>query len=304
MRLLRYFVIGFLASGVTAHAYDYTGKLGVGINAGLPTVVAPSQLEEPSSTGFNLGAWGRYHLTAPLGVELAYDYFDIGRVDTTVHGPSLSAFWRTHPYDRLSGILQAGVGWAFVDDYPFAASYSTLMGKGRVGLEFQVAPCTSLGAHVDYAYLAELSDTRREAHIVTPGVSLTFYMDRMDDDESRGRGTAGAAVGPTERTVHFETGSAEITPEASAKLDRAAEAARLRKQGAVVEGHADSTGSDDLNDRLSRERAEAVVDAMEQRGVPERRMEAKAYGEDRPVEPNDTAEGRRANRRVKVKVNE
>ena len=66
-----------------------------------------------------------------------------------------------------------------------------------------------------------------------------------------------------------------------------------------VEGHTDSVGPDDYNQQLSQRRAQAVVDMLvNQYGIAASRLEAKGYGETRPVASNDTAEGRAENRRV------
>ena len=67
-----------------------------------------------------------------------------------------------------------------------------------------------------------------------------------------------------------------------------------------VEGHTDSTGTDAINDRLSRERANAVVSFLEGQGVAARRLTAQGYGSKIPVADNGTVEGRAKNRRVEI----
>ena len=67
-----------------------------------------------------------------------------------------------------------------------------------------------------------------------------------------------------------------------------------------VEGHTDSTGTDAINDRLSRERANAVVSFLEGQGVAARRFTAEGYGSKIPVADNGTVEGRAKNRRVEI----
>jgi len=69
----------------------------------------------------------------------------------------------------------------------------------------------------------------------------------------------------------------------------------------AAEGHTDSTGGAELNRKLSLARAEAVKTFLHEMGVPESRMKgAKGFGPDKPVAPNDTAEGRAKNRRVEI----
>jgi outer membrane protein OmpA-like peptidoglycan-associated protein len=67
-----------------------------------------------------------------------------------------------------------------------------------------------------------------------------------------------------------------------------------------VQGFTDSTGSDELNMKLSQQRAEAVRNVMMEIGVSADRIQAQGLGEGRPVASNKTASGRQQNRRVEV----
>jgi outer membrane protein OmpA-like peptidoglycan-associated protein len=67
-----------------------------------------------------------------------------------------------------------------------------------------------------------------------------------------------------------------------------------------IEGHTDSTGSDELNMRLSKDRAGSVMGFLKQQGVAEKRMSDEGYGSKIPVADNATAEGRAKNRRVEI----
>ena len=67
-----------------------------------------------------------------------------------------------------------------------------------------------------------------------------------------------------------------------------------------IEGHTDSTGSAELNQRLSQERAQSVMNYLIEKGIPSERMTSVGYGEDRPIADNNTREGRRTNRRVEI----
>jgi OOP family OmpA-OmpF porin len=62
--------------------------------------------------------------------------------------------------------------------------------------------------------------------------------------------------------------------------------------------HTDNTGSDALNLRLSKDRAESVKAYLVSQGVNPSRVEATGYGESQPISTNTTAEGRQENRRV------
>jgi outer membrane protein OmpA-like peptidoglycan-associated protein len=69
-----------------------------------------------------------------------------------------------------------------------------------------------------------------------------------------------------------------------------------------IEGHTDATGPHDHNMRLSQRRAESVVKWLVAHGVDASRLEAQGFGPDQPLQPNNTAEGRKENRRVEFKI--
>lgn len=101
--------------------------------------------------------------------------------------------------------------------------------------------------------------------------------------------------------VNFETGKSAILPDAAATLDAAAGA--LKAAGAFrveVAGHTDNVGTAEANQKLSQERAQAVLAALVQRGIPASRLVATGYGQTTPVADNRTEEGRAKNRRVEL----
>jgi outer membrane protein OmpA-like peptidoglycan-associated protein len=102
--------------------------------------------------------------------------------------------------------------------------------------------------------------------------------------------------------VSFDSGKAELKEEAFSVLDKQAEILirYFPKTEASVCGFTDSTGSDDLNDRLSLARADAVVAYLESRGVPPARLKARGFGKEFGIAPNDSPEGRARNRRTEV----
>jgi outer membrane protein OmpA-like peptidoglycan-associated protein len=106
-------------------------------------------------------------------------------------------------------------------------------------------------------------------------------------------------------TVYFRVNSSVLSPEERRALDALAQSAANIK-GYVIEvaGYADSTGNVARNRTLSQQRADAVVRYLqENHEIPLRRIVTPfGYGQLRPVAENTTAEGRRQNRRVEVKV--
>ncbi len=69
-----------------------------------------------------------------------------------------------------------------------------------------------------------------------------------------------------------------------------------------IEGHTDSIGSDEYNQRLSEQRADAVRDYLTEQGVPRESVAARGFGKSEPIASNDTAAGRQRNRRVELVV--
>ncbi|MGF1638381.1 MAG: OmpA family protein [Cyclobacteriaceae bacterium] len=70
----------------------------------------------------------------------------------------------------------------------------------------------------------------------------------------------------------------------------------------LIEGHTDSTGGDELNQRLSERRAGSVAEFLRGQSVSGMRMRTIGYGKDQPIASNETLEGRAQNRRVEVAI--
>lgn len=102
----------------------------------------------------------------------------------------------------------------------------------------------------------------------------------------------------------FDSGASQIRPgnfDLLAKLEKAIDV--FPRSELTIEGHTDSHGGDDLNQKLSQERAESVqqymINAMR---IPTYRLIATGYGETRPVASNETASGREKNRRIDIVI--
>jgi outer membrane protein OmpA-like peptidoglycan-associated protein len=105
--------------------------------------------------------------------------------------------------------------------------------------------------------------------------------------------------------IFFDTGKSQLKPGARSTLTRIAEQLRRIDTAAIaIEGHTDSTGSNDKNQRLSEARAAAVREFLVGAGVPAARVTALGKGEEAPVATNNTTAGRQQNRRVELVINE
>jgi outer membrane protein OmpA-like peptidoglycan-associated protein len=103
--------------------------------------------------------------------------------------------------------------------------------------------------------------------------------------------------------VLFDTGKFDLRPIAREKLARLAGIV-LAHPGLNldIEGHTDSTGSDELNQKLSDQRANSVRKYLIEQGLPETSLIAVGFGKSMPVADNSTAAGRQQNRRVEIIV--
>ena len=67
-----------------------------------------------------------------------------------------------------------------------------------------------------------------------------------------------------------------------------------------ISGHTDNVGKKAANKVLSQKRAQACRDYVISKGIEASRIEAVGYGDERPIEPNDSEEGRQKNRRIEA----
>jgi len=106
------------------------------------------------------------------------------------------------------------------------------------------------------------------------------------------------------RGMTFPVGQAVIMPENYPLLSKVQQAVRTFTEPKVtIEGHTDSTGSAELNDHLSQQRAESVRQyLLANKVVREDHIGAAGFGSSRPLAPNTTPEGRAANRRIDVVI--
>lgn len=101
--------------------------------------------------------------------------------------------------------------------------------------------------------------------------------------------------------VNFDTGKSTVRPESYPRLDSVVEYMTHKKNSRIeISGHTDNVGNARANQALSEERASACRDYLISKGIAGVRIKAVGYGDVRPVAPNDTDEGRAANRRIEA----
>ena len=101
----------------------------------------------------------------------------------------------------------------------------------------------------------------------------------------------------------FDSGSAQIKPQMRPVLDQLAQGLDPKARMTII-GHTDNVGGEELNNRLSMDRAVNVRDYLRNHGVDQGRMIVNGRGEQQPVASNDNAIGRAQNRRVEIFLSE
>ena len=158
-------------------------------------------------------------------------------------------------------------------------------GNNRTGAVVGAAAGAAVGAAIGHRM-----DKQEEELKQIPGVEVT----RPSEGEIDVRLTS---------DILFDYNSSALRPESRSTLDQLGTNFRQYPDNrVVVEGHTDSVGSDSFNQRLSEQRAANVADYLIDRGVPASNVIVYGYGEARPKDSNDTAEGRQLNRRVEIHI--
>ena len=105
------------------------------------------------------------------------------------------------------------------------------------------------------------------------------------------------------KTILFDLGKATIRTESYAVLQSIVDIMKEYPNASFeIEGHTDSSGSLQLNERLSKERAASVKDYLVSIGMDPSRLTSEGYGPARPIATNNTAAGRQQNRRVEISL--
>jgi outer membrane protein OmpA-like peptidoglycan-associated protein len=104
-------------------------------------------------------------------------------------------------------------------------------------------------------------------------------------------------------TIYFSHSANSLTKESIKKLDELAEfMLKFKNLKIELDGFTDNTGSNAFNIRLSEQRAEAVMNYLLNKGIPQNRMIPKHFGSMKPAAPNKSDEGKMLNRRTEIKL--
>ena len=231
---------------------------------------------------------------------------------------------------RIKGVIISGTGETFIMSGPKAKltvvltdETKTKNNKGLSGLrkEYMANTALILGLKVQVEGVSDHhgrlvantitvdGDDLETAEIIQSGLHPTAERVGTNTEDIQGFEDRFSQLGDydlkAEATVKFVVGSSSISPEDLEELKKLAQTA-IGLPGYIIEvkGFADASGSADMNEKLSRERAEAVVGYLiQQCNVPVRHVVAPGtMGESQPAASNENKDGRAENRRVEVKV--
>jgi outer membrane protein OmpA-like peptidoglycan-associated protein len=178
----------------------------------------------------------------------------------------------------------------------------TIILKGKKGTSFQT---TTNSSGIAYINVAE-------------GDTYTFWCDGITGEFDCGFGSTlsvpnGAGSGSWSmnydddrfdlKGVNFATGKSELLPVSFKILESTVKGLQKYCNASVeIEGHTDSDGGFEANDKLSQARADAVRSYLVKKGIAENRIRAVGYGYSRPRADNKTEKGKAQNRRIEIKL--
>lgn len=102
--------------------------------------------------------------------------------------------------------------------------------------------------------------------------------------------------------IKFERSTGTLRPRSFKVLNELASALKRNPRNVLIEGHTDSEGASDYNEKVSKRVAILVKRYLVKKGIPARRLKTIGMGENSPIDDNETAEGRASNCRVEFKV--
>ncbi len=144
-------------------------------------------------------------------------------------------------------------------------------------------------------------DVWKDVDLNAPNVSIPEVKIKSPDFETRGNDNY--TVYSLGENVLFDSDKATLKDDAKQNLQQIANSIKQRYDSGQVRiyGHTDSKDTENHNQQLSEQRAEAVKNwLVQQGGIEESRISLNAMGEDKPIRSNQTMQGREQNRRVEI----
>lgn len=178
----------------------------------------------------------------------------------------------------------------------------TKTNEGRIGDVDKKAEAAGASAADARSAADAAANAAREANTKVAGVdSRVATVETMEKANRR----LVYEVTLSENQGNFKFGKKDLPDEAKARIDQVINQLKTDPKGVYIEieGHTDNVGSKEGNKQLGLERAEAAKRYLyEQHQVPLHKINVISYGEEKPVAPNTTKDGRAQNRRVVIRV--
>ncbi|WP_279128997.1 OmpA family protein [Helicobacter winghamensis] len=204
---------------------------------------------------------------------------------------------------KISPYILGGFGYEHISN-EFNSMDSALFGQYGVGVRYALAEFLHLKTELRHL----ISLDGRSDIIGMVGFSIPFGTYAREVEVVEEVEIVEEVAQPTLSHIHtfsvqFPFDSSVVAPEYNAEIKDFAQSMKENpSQTAIISGHTDSTGNDEYNQKLSERRANAVKDAIIEEGVQAERLQAKGYGESKPIADNATKEGRQENRRVEAEI--
>lgn len=235
-------------------------------------------------------------------VELGYDRADSAKGSQARQSTDINRYYvnlvkEFEVWDKTAVYVLGGLGYEDLS-HNFQNMDDDFFGQYGLGLRHEIAEYLHLKTEV--RHLASF-DGRSDV-IAMVGFSIPFGTYAQQEPEPTPAPTP-ALSHIHQFSVQFPFDSANVSSEYNAEIADFAEYMKQNpNQTAIINGHTDSTGNPVYNQKLSERRATAVKNKIIEEGVAAERLEAKGYGETRPIADNTTSEGRKQNRRVEAEV--
>lgn len=201
--------------------------------------------------------------------QAAHIYFGKSMQRKDLSQPVINSLKKPGKWHHVAVYIHGNVGKAYIDQYRVAAS--NMMGKGASRLSIRT------DGNMEY-FIKNLriagggSDAYHK--IITEGKLITHG-------------------------IHFASGKATILPESMGTINQVFHILQDHSDLSFeIDGYTDNDGSPGLNLKLSQKRADAVKKQLVKMGIDDSRLTTKGFGEQKPIESNDTPEGKANNRRV------
>lgn len=310
----------------------------IDVLVGRNLILGSSSFEAAADSDFGFNANFRHYLSDNWSAGLGYHHLDFSDVPTKDHALYLITSYEME-YEKFIPYATGGLGVVKVSNDP--DSYSKVGLYGAVGLRKYLNKNVKLNASLNLHHVPEDNNMNNAQTIISPMVGFTFFFGeevdttfepaeqkpdirpQSQDDDGDGvdnekdqcpntpKGTIINYLGcekdkdvNVSLDVKFELESTKVNEDYVDDLDRLGKVMKDNPGLNIeIQGHTDITGSEQLNMKISNQRAKSVADyLLKNHFIESRRVKAKGYGPRVPIADNETRLGREKNRRVEAKL--